>query len=100
MVEQADVYVGIFANRYGYVPDGHKISITEMEYERAVFREIPRLIFLIDRQHAVLGEDVDKDERALRLEALKSRLKAERVVSSFRSAENLCGKPQPASDAA
>ena len=22
MVERADVYVGIFANRYGYVPDG------------------------------------------------------------------------------
>ena len=35
MVEEADVYVGVFAWRYGYVPDGHDVSITEMEYNRA-----------------------------------------------------------------
>ena len=45
MVERADVYLGIFANRYGYVPDGHGISITEMEYDRAVELNKPRLIF-------------------------------------------------------
>ena len=34
MVERAEVYIGIFAYRYGYVPDGHDISITEIEYDR------------------------------------------------------------------
>src|ERR1700754_1213509 len=48
MVDEADVYVGIFAYRYGYVPTGRDISITEMEYNRAVELKKPRLIFFID----------------------------------------------------
>jgi hypothetical protein len=43
LVDKANIYVGVFANRYGYVPAGHAISITEMEYDRAVLRGIPRL---------------------------------------------------------
>jgi hypothetical protein len=35
LVDQADVYLGVFAYRYGYVPKGHEISITEMELQRA-----------------------------------------------------------------
>ena len=36
MVDDADVYIGAFAYRYGYLPDGYDISITEMEYNREV----------------------------------------------------------------
>ena len=35
MVDEADIYVGVFAHRYGYAPKGHDISVTEMEYNRA-----------------------------------------------------------------
>src|SRR2546430_2855077 len=45
MVDEVDIYLGVFAHRYGYVPKDHDISITEMEYNRAVERTIPRLIF-------------------------------------------------------
>ena len=38
MVDEAGIYLGILAHRYGYV-----ISITEMEYNRAGERGIPRL---------------------------------------------------------
>src|SRR4051812_13923455 len=41
MVDEADIYLGIFAHRYGYVLKGYDISITEMEYNRAVERGIP-----------------------------------------------------------
>src|SRR5437660_12785050 len=47
MVDEAEIYLGIFAHRYGHVPAGHDISITEMEYDRAVERGIPRLVFLM-----------------------------------------------------
>lgn len=30
MVDEADVYLGVFALRYGHVPKGHDVSITEM----------------------------------------------------------------------
>ena len=42
MVAEANVYLGILANRYGTVPTGCDISITEMEYDRAVELEKPR----------------------------------------------------------
>jgi hypothetical protein len=44
MVDEAEIYLGVFAHRYGYVPRGHDISVTEMEYNRAVERKIPRLL--------------------------------------------------------
>jgi hypothetical protein len=53
MVDGADIYVGIFAYRYGYVPKGYAISVTEMEYNRAVERKIPRLIFVMDKSHPI-----------------------------------------------
>ena len=34
-VDQADFYLGIFAFRYGFVPEGQEKSITELEYDRA-----------------------------------------------------------------
>ena len=51
MVDDADIYVLILGHRYGYVPRQNnkwRISITEMEYNRAVKREIPVLIFVMD----------------------------------------------------
>jgi len=83
MVDKADVYVGLFAHRFGYVPEGHEISITQMEYERAVEREIPRLIFLMHDDVPVLPKDFDKGKAAGKLEKLKKRLKKERVANFF-----------------
>ena len=45
MVEEADVYLGILAYRYGTIPSGYNLSITEMEYNRAVELKKPRLVF-------------------------------------------------------
>ena len=39
MVDKADIYIGIYAYRYGWVPDFDnpgEISVTEMEFNRAV----------------------------------------------------------------
>jgi tetratricopeptide (TPR) repeat protein len=91
MVDEAEIYLGIFAHRYGYVPEGRDISITEMEYNRAVERGIPRLIFIMRDDYPVLPKEVDKGEAATRLESLKERLKKERVVSFFGSPEDLRG---------
>src|SRR5215470_3809398 len=59
MVDEADVYVGIFAYRYGFCPEGYSQSITEMEYERAKQRGIPLLLFLVNKNHPVKGLDVE-----------------------------------------
>ncbi len=89
LVNEADLYLGIFAFRYGYVPKDYEISITEMEYNRAVERGIPRLIFIIDKVHAIKFDDVEMGEGASKLNALKARMKNERVVNFFKSPEEL-----------
>ncbi len=72
IVNEADIYLGIFAFRYGYIPKGYDISITEMEYNRAVERGIPRLIFLMDEDHPVKPADVERGKGAVKLECTQS----------------------------
>ena len=89
MVDEADVYIGVFAYRYGYVPDGQNLSITEIEYNRAVENEKPRLIFFIHEDHPVTGKDVETGDGATRLETLKGRIGKRRVAAYFKSPEDL-----------
>jgi hypothetical protein len=88
-VDQADFYLGIFAFRYGFVPEGQDKSITELEYDRAVERQIPVFIFIADAKHPVSFEDVDTGAGAPKLGALKERLTKAHVVRTFSSAEAL-----------
>jgi Domain of unknown function (DUF4062) len=89
LVDEADLYIGVFAYRYGYIPKGHDISITEMEYNRAVERGIPCLIFLMHEKHLLTAADVEMGENATKIKALKDRLKTERVVNIFSSPAEL-----------
>jgi tetratricopeptide (TPR) repeat protein len=100
MVDDAAIYLGVFAYRYGYVPDTNnpeQISITEMEYKRAVERGIPRLIFFMDKSHPLTAADMDEDtsdpiesaRRKVKLQELKKRALKERVAASFKSPADL-----------
>ncbi|MCI0487352.1 MAG: DUF4062 domain-containing protein, partial [Blastocatellia bacterium] len=95
LVDEADIYVGVFAHRYGYVPKDNnpqQISITEMEYNRAVERKIPRLIFIIDKQHPLADftiNDIDTGESAVKLSEFKSRIEKENIVNYFKSPADL-----------
>lgn len=89
LVEEADIYLGVFAHRYGYVPKGQDISITEMEYNTAKARGIPALIFIIHEDHMIKAGDVDIGVDAYKLKDLKNRLKKEHVVNFFKSPDDL-----------
>ena len=89
MVDRCDIYVGILAHRYGYVPAGSEKSITQQEYERAGERGIPRLMFLIHRDASVRIDDVETGTGAERLAAFKEQVAADRVVHFFRSEDDL-----------
>lgn len=89
LVNQANIYVGVFAHRYGYVPSGHEISITEMEYNLARERHIECLIFIMGDDHPIMIGDVELGEGANKIKALKDRLKTENVVNFFNSPEQL-----------
>ncbi len=89
LVRQADIYVGILGYRYGTVIPSQGKSITELEYECAVSRGIPRLIFVMSEDHDVKPGHVETGAGAEQLQRFKQRLAAERIVAKFRSAEDL-----------
>ena len=51
MVDKADIYIGIYAWRYGHVPERHDITITEMEFNRASVPLLPRVGQPSQQQH-------------------------------------------------
>jgi hypothetical protein len=83
----ADVFVGIYAWRYGTVPEGSPVSLTELELERAVRLGKPVFCFLIDESFAWQGER-DDGEAAARLRDLKSKA-ALRVYDTFTTPADL-----------
>src|SRR6266702_4653374 len=89
MVNEVDAYLGAFAYRYGFILEGHNISITEMEYNRAVERDIPRLIFIMDKAHPIHIDDVKSGEGATKLKAFKDLLTSRNIVNFFVSPEDL-----------
>ncbi|MBV6439405.1 MAG: DUF4062 domain-containing protein [Haliscomenobacteraceae bacterium CHB4] len=92
MVDEADIYIGVFAFCYGYVPkDGNpdQISVTEMEYRRAKERGIPRLIFIMDKGHPISFDDVEMGESAEKLKIFKEKVGTENIVNFFKSPEEL-----------
>ena len=94
MVDQADLFVGIIAFRYGYVPDDpvsnpNGWSVTEHEYRRAIQRGIPVLIFLMNDDHPDAQQHAERSELSQRkLEALKAELKKQ-ICGFFSSVDQL-----------
>ncbi|KAB2855216.1 MAG: DUF4062 domain-containing protein, partial [Anaerolineae bacterium] len=94
MVDNSTIYLGIFAHRYGYIPtDPIKnpagLSITELEYQRAVAKGKPRLLFVVADNHT---PDLPHEEAAPdQLRDFKDRMTKERVVKFFKSPDDLRG---------
>ncbi len=96
-VEACDLYVGLFAWRYGYVPakdnpDG--LSITEMEYRQAQKLGKHCLIFLHSEDAPWPRRLMDKD--AAQIERLRAELSTEHMTGSFNSAEDITEAVYPA----
>jgi hypothetical protein len=98
MVDKADIYIGIYATRYGWVPkldNPEKISVTEMEFNRARARkdrgELKEiLIFLMHDEHPILARDKEDSKAAQKkLSSFKQRACAGRGVLRFKSKEEL-----------
>jgi hypothetical protein len=95
-VARSDVYVGVFAWRYGFVPaegnpDGR--SITELEYRRAEETGKPRLVFVLHDDApwpAAAIDAVSGTAKAARQVArLRKELSKARLASFFRSPDDL-----------
>ncbi len=97
-VATSDVYVGIFAFRYGYVPQAgnpEQKSITELEYRKAGQAGVPRLVFLLKDTAPwppLLLDAVTEPDRGSRIASLRLELKQAHIDSFFESREELARK--------
>src|SRR5262249_41373869 len=88
-VRSCDLYVGIFAWRYGYVPEGYDRSITELEYRAAVAANIDCLIFLLDEGALWPRSKMDFGDAGERIGHLRHQLSATHTRDSFSTPEDL-----------
>jgi hypothetical protein len=57
----ADLFLGILAYRYGWIPDGQTKSITELEHDAAHAAGIDRLMFVVDERKRPMIPELDAD---------------------------------------
>lgn len=90
-VDQADVFVGIYAHRYGYIEAGQAASVTELEYERAGERNLERLCFVVDPKWPWPPEAWDHANHARQL-AFKERIVSSQIRGQFTTVDDLRAK--------
>ena len=91
-VAACDIYVGIYAWRYGYIPvkgNPEGRSITELEFRHAVENRKPCLIFLLSEDHPWPRSLMEKGEAGNLLQALRAELSTDYTVSFFGAKEDL-----------
>lgn len=95
-VAQADLYVGIIAWRYGYIPsegNPNSLSITEIEYRKAKEIGIPCLIFLLNKEAPWPPKYMDQlsgsSETGARVDAFRRALMSNHLVSFFQNPDEL-----------
>jgi hypothetical protein len=98
-VRNSDLYVGIFAWRYGYTPksdDPKSMSITELEYAAAKEKRVPTLLFLLDEAVAWPPPSCDshtgENDAGKRIQSFRQRLMEDRMASHFTSPDDLAAK--------
>ena len=74
-LDEADVYVGTFAYRYGYIEKGYEQSVTEIEFDYAGDRGLKRICFLVDPKADWPSELVEESARE-RVEAFRSKIES------------------------
>lgn len=87
--EESDLFVGIYAHRYGSIPKGDTKSITELEYETATLSKIPKFIYIVDDNVAWKLAYIDSGRSAGKLKNFKERLKANHLCKFFSSEDQL-----------
>lgn len=96
-VEKADIYVGLFAFRYGDIPSAHHqnpggLSITEMEFRRAETLHKPCLTFVVSDTTAwppVFDDAYTSEDKGDRIKALRKYVLTEKLASAFSSPHEL-----------
>lgn len=90
-LDNADLYIGIFAHRYGYIEEGQESSVTEIEFDYAGKRGLERLCFLVKLDYPWPPDLIDFENYAL-LHAFKSKVDTSVIRNEFTTVDDFRAK--------
>lgn len=93
VIDLCDYYILIIGNRYGSINEKTGLSYTEMEYEYALSKEIPVLVFALENSD--IEGNVDTEENVISLGKLaqfKEKALKNRLASVWKDIGDLTGK--------
>ncbi len=91
-IDECDLFVGIYAHRYGFVPTGSTTSITETELDHAARSNKPIFCFVVNDDHPWPPKMIEDGVGKERLKALKQRISSDVVRDVFTTPEDLAVK--------
>ena len=91
-VEECDIFVGIYAHRYGCVPPGSTTSITRMEFERARQLNKPMFCYVVDQDHSWPPRHIEEEPGRTLLVEFKKELATGSLPEPFTTPEDLAFK--------
>ena len=93
VIDLCDYYILILGRRYGSVSEKTGISYTEMEYNYAIDKEIPVLVFALDDSVEIDSEKIETDDiKKGKLAEFKSKAMRNRLASVWKDQADLMGK--------
>lgn len=93
VIDLCDYYILILGRRYGSINKKTGISYTEMEYNYAIDKGIPVLVFVLDDSVEIDSDKIEKDDiKKVKLNEFKSRAMSNRLASIWKDQPDLMGK--------
>lgn len=93
VIDFCDYYILILGRRYGSVNEKTGISYTEMEYNYAIDKGIPVLVFALDDSVEIDSDKIETDDiKKGKLAEFKSRAMRNRLASVWKDQSDLMGK--------
>lgn len=86
-IEACELFVGIYAHRYGYIPEGTDVSITEQEFDHAQSLGKPIFGFIVHEDYPWSPKFIEHDKKA-KLDVFLSKVKKQ-PVEFFTTPDNL-----------
>ena len=92
-VEESHLFIGIYALRYGFIPEGADISITEMEYVHAKKLSRPIYCFILDEENQPwLTKWIEGEPGKSKLGDFKRRIQKDHICDYFTTSDDLRAK--------
>ena len=93
-VAECDLLIGIVGLLYGSSPTDSDLSFTEIEYDQAVEKNVPCLMFMAPDNFPLSGDLRESDELWEKQQAFRKRVRSEQITDDFGSPDDLKSRVQ------